>query len=162
MSVEIKEVTSKKELRKFVKFNIDLYAGNPYHVPGLIDEEMMTLDPKKNPAFEVCDSVCYLAYKDGKVVGRIAGIVNALTGIFFKAGMALGGVIPGFVLAKVGYDAAIAEQTPLAQQGILWLVCVIPAILLVLAMFIISKYELSDEKMVEINTAIEERHKSND
>ena len=68
MCVEIKEVTSKKELRKFVKFNIDLYAGNPYHVPGLIDEEMMTLDPKKNPAFEVCDSVCYLAYKDGKVV----------------------------------------------------------------------------------------------
>ena len=76
MRVEIKEVTSKKELRKFVKFNIDLYAGNSYHVPGLIDEEMMTLDPKKNPAFEVCDSVCYLAYKDGKVVGRIAGIVN--------------------------------------------------------------------------------------
>ena len=67
MSVEIREVTTKKDLRKFVKFNIDLYAGNPYHVPGLIDEEMMTLDPKKNPAFEVCDSVYYLAYKDGKV-----------------------------------------------------------------------------------------------
>ena len=76
MSVEIREVTTKKDLRKFVKFNIDLYAGNPYHVPGLIDEEMMTLDPKKNPAFEVCDSVYYLAYKDGKVAGRIAGIVN--------------------------------------------------------------------------------------
>ena len=103
-----------------------------------------------------------MAYSEYTTGRRIAGIVNALTGIFFKAGMALGGVIPGFVLAKVGYDAAIAEQTPLAQQGILWLVCVIPAILLVLAMFIISKYELSDEKMVEINTAIEERHKSND
>ena len=107
----------------------------------------------------VPEVVAYSEYTTGR---RIAGIVNALTGIFFKAGMALGGVIPGFVLAKVGYDAAIAEQTPLAQQGILWLVCVIPAILLVLAMFIISKYELSDEKMVEINTAIEERHKSND
>lgn len=107
----------------------------------------------------VPEVVAYSEYTTGR---RIAGIVNALTGIFFKAGMALGGVIPGFVLAKVGYDAAIAEQTSLAQQGILWLVCVIPAVLLVLAMFIISKYELSDEKMVEINTAIEERHKSND
>ena len=54
MSVVIKEVTSKKELKKFVKFNIELYKGNPYHVPGLIEEEMVTLDKKKNPAFEVC------------------------------------------------------------------------------------------------------------
>lgn len=76
MSVEIKEVTSKKELKQFVKFNIDLYAGNPYHVPGLIQEEMMTLDKTKNPAFEVCDAVYYLAYREGKVVGRIAGIIN--------------------------------------------------------------------------------------
>ena len=53
MSVIIREVTTKKELKKFVKFNIDLYKGNPYHVPGLIEEEMMTLDPKRNPAFEV-------------------------------------------------------------------------------------------------------------
>jgi hypothetical protein len=50
MSVVIKEVTSKKELKKFVKFNIELYKGNPYHVPGLIEEEMVTLDKKKNPA----------------------------------------------------------------------------------------------------------------
>ena len=76
MSVEIREVTSKKELKKFVKFNIELYKGNPYHVPGLIEEEMMTLDKKKNPAFEVCDAIYFLAYKDGKVVGRIAGMVN--------------------------------------------------------------------------------------
>ena len=76
MSVVIKEVTSKKELKKFVKFNIELYKGNPYHVPGLIEEEMMTLDKKKNPAFEVCDAIYFLAYKDGKVVGRIAGMVN--------------------------------------------------------------------------------------
>ena len=69
MSVEIREVTSKKELKKFVKFNIELYKGNPYHVPGLIEEEMMTLDKKKNPAFEVCDAIYFLAYKDGKVVG---------------------------------------------------------------------------------------------
>ena len=71
MSVEIREVTSKKELKKFVKFNIELYKGNPYHVPGLIEEEMMTLDKKKNPAFEVCDAIYFLAYKDGKVEGII-------------------------------------------------------------------------------------------
>ena len=93
-------------------------------------------------------------YTSGK---RIAGIVNALTGIFFKAGMALGGVVPGLVLAWVGFNADAAQQTPLALQGILWLVCVIPAILLLLAIFIISKYELSDEKMDEINKEIEAR-----
>ena len=76
MSVEIREVTNKKELKKFVKFNIDLYKGNPYHVPGLIEEEMMTLDRKRNPAFEVCDAIYFLAYKDGKIVGRIAGMIN--------------------------------------------------------------------------------------
>lgn len=99
--------------------------------------------------------VAYGEYTSGR---RIAGIVNALTGIFFKAGMALGGVVPGLVLAIVGFDAKLPEQTALAEQGILSLVCVIPAALLVLAMFIISKYELSDDKMDEINKAIEERH----
>ncbi|WP_455632583.1 hypothetical protein [Parabacteroides sp.] len=84
MSVEIREVTSKKELKKFVKFNIELYKGNPYHVPGLIEEEMMTLDKKKNPAFEVCDAILFLAYKDGKVAGRIAGIVNRLSNETWK------------------------------------------------------------------------------
>ena len=76
MGVVIKEVTSKTELKKFVKFNIDLYKDNPYHIPGWIEEEMVTLDKKKNPAFEVCDAIYFLAYKDGKIVGRIAGMIN--------------------------------------------------------------------------------------
>ncbi|MCD8178394.1 MAG: hypothetical protein LUE98_13635 [Tannerellaceae bacterium] len=77
MSIVVKEVKSKKELKKFVKFNIDLYKDSPYHVPGLIDEEMnITLNPKKNPAFKVCDAVLFLAYRDDEVVGRIAGIIN--------------------------------------------------------------------------------------
>ncbi len=76
MSVLIKEVTTNKELKKFVKFNIDLYKDNPFHVPGLIEEEMITLDRKKNPAFEVCDAVLFLAYREDRVVGRIAGIIN--------------------------------------------------------------------------------------
>ena len=192
--------------------------------------------------------ISYGEYTTGK---RISGIVNALTGIFFKAGMALGGVVPGFVLAITEYEAAseaastlpkdpsawfstmliyaligfallvfcftqcrervvmdeketenvkvsdlwteffrnrplrivalflitafammsvgnaagayfmnnLEAQTPLAQEGIRWLVCVIPAILLLVAMFIISKYELTDEKIDEINKEIENRNK---
>ena len=103
----------------------------------------------------VPEVIAYGEYTSGK---RIAGIVNALTGIFFKAGMALGGVVPGLVLAWVGFNADATTQTPVALQGILWLVCVIPAILLLLAIFIISKYELSDERMDEINKEIEARH----
>jgi hypothetical protein len=76
MSVVIREVSSQKELKEFVKFNISLYKDNPFHVPGLIDEEMVTLDKTKNPAFEVCDAIYFLAYRDEKIVGRIAGIVN--------------------------------------------------------------------------------------
>ncbi len=103
----------------------------------------------------VPEVVAYGEYKTGR---RIAGIVNALTGIFFKAGMALGGVIPGLVLSFVKFDASAPVQTPLAEQGILWLICVIPSLLLLLAMFIISRYELTDEYMDEINKKIEERN----
>ena len=192
--------------------------------------------------------ISFAEYTSGK---RIAGIVNALTGIFYKAGMALGGVVPGAVLAWTGYQATaeqastlptdsscwfyamliyaiiglalllfcfsqtkervvmdesetknvkvsdlwteffhnrplrvvalffitafammsvgnaagayfmndLEQQTPLAQEGIRWLVCIIPALLLLVAMFIISKYELSDEVIDNINQEIEERNK---
>ena len=102
----------------------------------------------------VPEVIAYGEYTTGR---RIAGSVNALTGLFFKAGMALGGVVPGLVLALVGFQAEAAQQTPLALQGILWMVCVIPAVLLLLAIWIISKYELSDERMDEINREIESR-----
>jgi len=76
MSVIIKEVSNKKDLKAFVQFNIDLYKDNPYHVPCLIDDDLTTLNKEKNPAFEVCDAIYFLAYKNGKIVGRIAGIIN--------------------------------------------------------------------------------------
>ena len=104
----------------------------------------------------VPEVISYGEYTTGK---RISGIVNALTGIFFKAGMALGGVVPGLVLAYVGFNAKETVQTPFAEQGILWLVCVIPAMLLGLAMFIISRYELTDEVIDKINMEIEKRNK---
>ena len=72
--------------------------------------------------------------------------------------MALGGVVPGLVLAWTGFDQNnTVAQSPLAEQGVLWLVCVIPAMLLLLAMWIISKYELTDERMDEINDALAAR-----
>jgi GPH family glycoside/pentoside/hexuronide:cation symporter len=64
------------------------------------------------------------------------------------------------VLAIVGFDANLPQQTALAEQGILWLVCVIPAVLLFLAMFIISKYELEDDVIDKINMEIEARAKN--
>lgn len=105
----------------------------------------------------VPEVISYGEYTTGR---RISGIVNALTGIFYKAGMALGGVVPGFVLAYVGFDKDAAVQSPLAEQGILWLVAVIPAILLAVAMIIISRYELDDSRIDEINAAIESRNKN--
>jgi len=103
----------------------------------------------------VPEVISYGEYTHGK---RISGIVNALTGIFYKAGMALGGVVPGLVLAWVGFDQTNeVSQTPMAEQGILWLVAVIPALLLLLAMAIISKYELTDEVIDNINKEIERR-----
>lgn len=104
----------------------------------------------------VPEVISYGEHTTGK---RISGIVNALTGIFFKAGMALGGVVPGFVLAFVGFDEKnTLTQSAFAEQGILWLVAVIPALLLILAMFIISKYELEDDVIEKINREIEDRH----
>lgn len=106
----------------------------------------------------VPEVISYGEHATGK---RISGIVNALTGIFYKAGMALGGVVPGLVLAYVGFDKDnTIAQSAFAEQGILWLVVVIPAILLLVAMFIISKYELDDAVIDKINHEIESRHKN--
>lgn len=102
----------------------------------------------------VPEVVTFGEYKTGR---RVAAIVNAIICIFMKAGMALGGVIPGLVLAWVGFDASAKVQTPLAEQGILWLVTLIPAVLFAVAIFVIGKYELSDERMDEINTEIANR-----
>ena len=75
-SIEIKEVQNKKDLKKFIAFPDRLYKNNPYRVPPLHTFEISTLDKSKNPAFDFCDAKYWLAYKDGKIVGRIAGIIN--------------------------------------------------------------------------------------
>lgn len=76
MSIKIVEVKDKASRKQFVKFPISLYKGNPYYVPPLIIDEMETLDTEKNPASEFCEQGLFLAYKDNKIVGRIAAMIN--------------------------------------------------------------------------------------
>lgn len=74
--VVLREVKTAGELRKFVRFPNMLYAGNKYWVPGLHMDEMNTLRKDRNPAFEYCEARYWLAYKDGRLAGRIAGLIN--------------------------------------------------------------------------------------
>ena len=76
MSVQIKVVESKKELKTFVRFANKLYKDNKYYVPAIVFDELATFDKKKNGAFDFCEAELYLAYKDNKVVGRVAAIIN--------------------------------------------------------------------------------------
>ena len=77
MEIIIQEVSKKRDLKKFISFPYKLYAGNKYWIPLLISEEMSILRKDKNPAFEFCKAKYWLAFKDGKVVGRIACIINS-------------------------------------------------------------------------------------
>ena len=79
MAVEIREITpTKSNLKKYTKFGIDLYKGNEYYVPPLIMDDVETLSPDKNPAFDYCKAKSWMAYRDGKPVGRITGIINTV------------------------------------------------------------------------------------
>jgi hypothetical protein len=76
MATEIRKVTSRKELKQFVRFQLELYKGNAYWCPPLIFDELNTLGKDKNPAFETCEAEYWLAYRENKIVGRVAGIIN--------------------------------------------------------------------------------------
>ena len=76
MSVIIKKVSSSAELKKFIRFNYELYKENPFSVPDLYDDMLNTFSRDKNAAFEFCEADYFLAYKDGKLVGRVAAILN--------------------------------------------------------------------------------------
>ncbi len=76
MSIHIKTVSSTSELKTFVRFGNRLYKGNRYYVPSMPWDDLNTFNPKKNGAFEFSDAELYLALKEGKVVGRVAAIVN--------------------------------------------------------------------------------------
>lgn len=83
--VEVKQISSKRDKKKFFRFLIDLYRGNPHASPNLYADEFSEFDPEQNDAFRFADCKMFLAYKDGKIAGRIAGIwhrgVNEKTGL---------------------------------------------------------------------------------
>ncbi len=76
MAVEIRSVSSKRDLKKFIRFNYELYKDNAYSVPDLYEDMLDTFSKEKNPAFEFCDAEYFLAYKDEKLVGRVVAIIN--------------------------------------------------------------------------------------
>lgn len=76
MAVNIVKVESRQQLKTFIRFNYELYKGNEYFVPDLYEDTLNTLRKDRNAAFEFCEADYFLAYRDGKVVGRIAAIIN--------------------------------------------------------------------------------------
>lgn len=77
MSVEIRPVNlNKREIKRFVEFGNSLYKGNDFYVPPLLFDEVDTFIPSRNPAFDFCDAALFMAWRDGKPVGRIAALVN--------------------------------------------------------------------------------------
>jgi GNAT superfamily N-acetyltransferase len=76
-SISIHEVISKKDFKEFVKFQIELYKGNPYFVPPIIADEVSNFDASVNPVFEIASARFFLAKQNGKPVGRIAAIINS-------------------------------------------------------------------------------------
>lgn len=75
--LEVKPIpATKSELRRFVNFGVDLYKGNDCYVPPLRFDEVINLLPEVNPAFDFCESQSFMAYRGGKPVGRITGIIN--------------------------------------------------------------------------------------
>lgn len=76
MAVVIKEVLTKKDLKKWVEFPNKLYKKVPAYVPFLTSDEIATFTKKENPAYAFCETKLYLAYKNDKLAGRIAGLIN--------------------------------------------------------------------------------------
>ena len=75
-TIEIRKVETKKDLARFIDVHYDLYKGNEYDAPNLFFDEMNTLNKDRNAAFEFCEADYFIAYKDGKAVGRVAAIIN--------------------------------------------------------------------------------------
>ncbi len=75
-TVTIKSVKDKRGLEAFIQFHYDLYRNDPYDAPNLHSDEVATLSKNRNAAFEFCEAEYFLAYKEDRVVGRVAAIIN--------------------------------------------------------------------------------------
>lgn len=120
-SVEVTEVRSKKDLKKFVKFPMDLYADSPYYVPPLIRDEIDAFLPEKNPVFENAEAQLFLAVRGGKVVGRIAAIISLVANEKYNArNMRFGwfDVVDDYEVAAALFEAAEAWGRSRGMQTI--------------------------------------------
>ncbi len=85
MSIEVIEVNSKRTMKDFLKIPFDIYKDNKYWVPELVSIEKETFDSKKNPGYEVADTKLFVAYKDGKIAGRIVGLNSKIANEKYKS-----------------------------------------------------------------------------
>ena len=111
MAIQIKTVSTKKDLKTFVRFANRLYKGNPYYVPSMPMDDLKTLDKNYNAAFEFCEAEYYLAYKDGQIVGRVAAIINRKANESWKVNQVRFGwfdFIDDIEVSKALLDAVIA------------------------------------------------------
>ena len=77
MSIEIRKAKSRKEMKAFMEFPNILYRNDKRYVPTLLADDTLTFDRRRNGAFDFCEAEFFLAYKDGKLVGRVAAIINS-------------------------------------------------------------------------------------
>lgn len=98
-----------------------------------------------------------VSYGEWNSKKRVAGIINALMGLFFKIGLALGGIIPGYINAACHFDGTKATQSATALNGITISMIWLPIVLAIVGMWVISKYPLSDAEVDKINHEIEDR-----
>jgi len=111
MSLTIHEVKSKKELKKFIWFGINLYKDCEFAAPPLLMDDLLNLSKGKNPALDFCDATYFLAYKDNKIVGRIAAIINPVSNETWNQKHARFGwvdFIDDAEVSKALFDTAIA------------------------------------------------------
>lgn len=98
-----------------------------------------------------------ISYGEWHSKKRVAGIINSIMGLFFKIGLALGGIIPGYINAFCHFDGNKASQPVSALTGISISMIWVPIVLALIAMWIMSKYPLSDPEVDKINHEIEDQ-----
>ena len=111
MDIQVIEAETKKHRKAFVRFPMDLYRECPYYVPPLIQDELDTFDPVKNPAYDTAESKLFLAYKDGKLAGRVAAILSHIANeTFGTKNMRFGwfDCIEDYAVAEALFDAVVA------------------------------------------------------
>src|SRR4030042_6082572 len=78
MAVQVKKVRTNRELKRFINFPYKLYHKHPFWIPPLRIDEFKILHRDKNAAFDHCEACYWLAYKEGRIAGRIGGVINRL------------------------------------------------------------------------------------